>query len=78
MENENAMLKEDIVKAKELIQTKDQVIVTNTSRINTVKEDLKAKSERVKILEPVVNRILKNEKTTGDPVHRSLTEELTK
>ena len=64
MESENCVLKEELEKIKESIQIKDKVIEADLCKINTLEEQLKIKSDRVSILEPVVNRILNNTKTT--------------
>jgi len=68
LENENDTLKEELEKKKDEIGVKNVVIEGNVARINTLEEELRRKNEelrrkneRIDILEPAVNRILKNE-----------------
>ena len=61
MENENYVLKEEIVSLKELIQVKDTAHEASLSKVNDLEEYLKREKERVKILEPIVNKYLKKQ-----------------
>ena len=63
LESENCVLKEDVIKIKDDLQLKIDVIESNVGTINTLEEKLKKKTQRVNILEPYVNSLLnkKNE-----------------
>ena len=60
LENDQCNLKEEVEKSEDEVGDKNKVIEANISRINTLEEDLKVKAERVNILEPAVNRIMKS------------------
>lgn len=65
MENENFVLKEDMVKAKDELQFKDTLNEANLGKLNTLEEVLKKKSDRVRILEPLVNKMMQEAKSTN-------------
>ena len=62
LENENFVLKEDLVKAKDDAKIKDTLNESNLGRMNTLEDALRQKENRVNILEPLVNKLMKDTK----------------
>jgi hypothetical protein len=58
LENENFVLKEDVVKFKDDMKTKDTLNESNLGMINSLEEKLKKKTTRLEIVEPAVTKLM--------------------
>ena len=61
MENENCVLKEEIVSLKEDIQLKNTAQEASICKVNDLEESLTRQTKRIKILEEIVNKYLSSQ-----------------
>ena len=58
LETEQIVMKEEMVKAKDDMKIKDELNETNLGKINSLESTVRERSDRVDIMEPLVNKMM--------------------